>query len=1450
MNQLRLLALKTFQRRRDDLEDAKLNAGEELISTTDIELVPKQKQSYTLYTKDNDGGRNKELYTKLWSDDLIEFRKKINDQMDRAGVDYKVINPTEYNERYGTNFRVPVTVGMKKRENRPGLKNVVVDAANKGNNMEDITYSLVINPRRVTNTKQLKAAIYNGVSSIVEKMINSGAKLQNRNVSYTFSHMTNSFHQQNTSTILHLHNKSDAIKELAGAVLNSINMYTESLYREYRDNFDIGETVINFTLISPTRTYGKGDFNKVNMFDIMKYTAFNPTSDNNCLLECLIKFHEDYFVKYRMEHEKAKGVKFQPLYTENNLRDLMKKKDYILTSDNEIEIIDKLAKDLKFNIAVFYKQTNFIEDGFSPLDLWHYSNCSYFREEYTVFQTNDDGGIYKKYKVKSKDTTIYLIRIDDDVNAHYVLSNHKVLMGRVIKNNKLYRDTKTDNPKPDLISCDKCLRLRLPTPEEMLTYGIEPHVCTKSCMKRIPRRVYKADGKSTAIVPEEKCKWKKHSCKCSRCNKSLNGLTIHEHQCESSSTKLNKCVTLEDIHKSVITYDCETFRDNNDDDVIISTIATGGMSPLFSNIEINYDDDYNSEGSADFMNHIKLPVDEQEMFIELSKIKRKTIEEEIRYDKLISKIDKLRLVYKCSYLFIHQIISIILNHPDQKIADDDGKYRKIVSVPNHLYFMAHNGGKFDNYLIYTHIIKHNDELSKRNVDISVIRDGNNIKDLTLSVTVGGVRKHVHFRDTYAFLPFKLRDLPSKLGFTEQKGDFDHEKNTIADFKKNKNELMKYCKQDCNVLFQACMKLIEFVEDTTTYYLDTKTLGLVSQTKNINPQPKWYRNVFSVISSSGLAKGLLMNVFTGLKGDPKISVCWQNHGLDNHRLDCERKQKILQERGINCYITSCKAQGCFVCRNPYDIVNTYYNTNYIQSVHNHIAKKNPGKHIEVLNTTSKDYVFDKDIFYIIPECQVQNLDPDLTVFPEIKPIRDSFIGGRVDCIHQYVKGNISCIDRNSSYAADLNSDKEFPIGRDILNLNPTYEDIFTKKGVFSVDLLPPKDLKIPYVNLFPNDGVDVAYYCLCATCALNKDKSVCTHSDEKRTFKNYLIQHFILRKAITKYGYKVVKVNYIYENTEWIQGKDYFGNFIQVYDRIKTLSRWKKTEKDHPDIKPDPKYVNNEPYGLLAKTMNASIWGSFSQKDRKIEHKVLKYNEIFPLLQTGKYRLAETWGDENYCIVDFEKLESDNPKDTNYHFASYVTAYARDELYNMIELIGQDAVIYMDTDSVFFDNDKVRDMSALKKVISTRLGDWKYEYENISEIAIVSAKTYSMKIGDKLIIKSKGMTFVDNIKINVMGKEYDVSDVWSPSHINKIIRYEKFGEIDDDYDKPVTVSQLITPVILKSVRRDMTLRFENYSKSIRKLEEKRIIRNDSTLSSIPFGYSVDDIDIFSSVNHIF
>jgi hypothetical protein len=247
----------------------------------------------------------------------------------------------------------------------------------------------------------------------------------------------------------------------------------------------------------------------------------------------------------------------------------------------------------------------------------------------------------------------------------------------------------------------------------------------------------------------------------------------------------------------------------------------------------------------------------------------------------------------------------------------------------------------------------------------------------------------------------------------------------------------------------------------------------------------------------------------------------------------------------------------------------------------------------------------------------------------------------------------------------------------------------------------------------------------------------------------------LRKAITKYGYKVVKVNYIYENTEWIQGKDYFGNFIQVYDRIKTLSRWKKTEKDHPDIKPDPKYVNNEPYGLLAKTMNASIWGSFSQKDRKIEHKVLKYNEIFPLLQTGKYRLAETWGDENYCIVDFEKLESDNPKDTNYHFASFVTAYARDELYNMIELIGQDAVIYMDTDSVFFDNDKVRDMSALKKVISTRLGDWKYEYENISEIAIVSAKTYSMKIGDKLIIKSKGMTFVDNIKINVMGKEYDV-----------------------------------------------------------------------------------------------
>lgn len=139
--------------------------------------------------------------------------------------------------------------------------------------------------------------------------------------------------------------------------------------------------------------------------------------------------------------------------------------------------------------------------------------------------------------------------------------------------------------------------------------------------------------------------------------------------------------------------------------------------------------------------------------------------------------------------------------------------------------------------------------------------------------------------------------------------------------------------------------------------------------------------------------------------------------------------------------------------------------------------------------------------------------------------------------------------------------------------------------------------------------------------------------------------------------------------------------------------------------------------MLAKILLNSLYGKFGTSSINIQG--------IPYLNSDN-------------IVSFKPVEGESKKIVYQPVAIFVTAYVRQMLFNMYNLIGFDNIAYSDTDSI------ISLVEFPKEYLGKNLGMWKNEVpEGIKKLKILGNKSYGYVTNDnKIILKSSGFNFID------------------------------------------------------------------------------------------------------------
>jgi hypothetical protein len=344
-------------------------------------------------------------------------------------------------------------------------------------------------------------------------------------------------------------------------------------------------------------------------------------------------------------------------------------------------------------------------------------------------------------------------------------------------------------------------------------------------------------------------------------------------------------------------------------------------------------------------------------------------------------------------------------------------------------------------------------------------------------------------------------------------------------------------------------------------------------------------------------------------------------------------------------------------------------------------------------------------------------------------RDALFGGRTSPAIMYYKfthGEKGCYyDFTSLYPAVQKKycypTKHPQIIRSVEDCSDV--EISSIFGLIKCKILPPTNVLFPVLPYRTNKLT----FPLCRTC-VDDLNDLCTHNDEERalwgTWTSIEVQ-----KAI-EYGYTIMVIYEIY----------HYPNQEKIFDTY--VNTFMKMKQESSGV---PKYCYNEQGGVDEDKLNAYIDEYFKHEGVKLDVNKIKYN---PGQRTVmKALLNSLWGklaqNENTTVVSFvdsldQLLElvndrsvtvtsldfiSDNVARTTHRkeaslitlanrnvvIASFVTTYARLELFRVLQKLGK-SVVYYDTDSVIY-------------------------IENVNEEALLETGSYLGQITDELAAKN-------------------------------------------------------------------------------------------------------------------
>ncbi|XP_015793693.1 uncharacterized protein LOC107370221 [Tetranychus urticae] len=320
------------------------------------------------------------------------------------------------------------------------------------------------------------------------------------------------------------------------------------------------------------------------------------------------------------------------------------------------------------------------------------------------------------------------------------------------------------------------------------------------------------------------------------------------------------------------------------------------------------------------------------------------------------------------------------------------------------------------------------------------------------------------------------------------------------------------------------------------------------------------------------------------------------------------------------------------------------------------------------------------------------------------IRESFFGGRTNNIkfHHKCTGNerIRYLDFTSLYPYVLKK-YQYPMDHPEL-IQENFVEIDSYFGFIKCKVLPPRNMNIA---ILPMRIGKKLLFPLCRTCAIEMSHSVCNHTEDDRYLTNTWTS-IELQEAV-KNGYRIVKIYQILHYPKPDESDSQFASYIRMWLKIKQEASgwpsWCQTEDDKAkyvfdyksaeDVDLDPSKIEKNPgKRSIAKLMLNSFWGKLAQNQNMPKTDVLRsYADLWGVLNNPEF---ETLGlfeaNQDTIIVQHkfneESIEKVNPGKTNIAVASFVTAYARLELFRLLQLIEnhrEGRVLYFDTDSVVF-----------------------------------------------------------------------------------------------------------------------------------------------------------------------
>lgn len=662
---------------------------------------------------------------------------------------------------------------------------------------------------------------------------------------------------------------------------------------------------------------------------------------------------------------------------------------------------------------------------------------------------------------------------------------------------------------------------------------------------------------------------------------------------------------------------------------------------------------------------------------------------------------------------------------------------------------------------------------------------------------------------------------------------------VFDFKK---ELALYGKNDVVLLREACMKYRdEFIQCTAldpfryttlasccmavykTHYLERDTLALTHNgaylTKNkaySNASIEWLEYVSH---SRGVDVQHALNCGEMSFGSYHLDGYYINNGQNHSQNHNQNERCALEYLGCMWHSHSCKY-------NEYDV---HPVTKLTHSVHRR-------QHEAKMDVLEKVYGLKFEVMW---ECEwnaAKQSDPDVIAFmstythaERLKP-RDALFGGRTNAYKLYHKAaegeKIRYVDFTSLYPF-CQAKKCYSIGHPQIILKD-FEPLENYYGLIKASVLPPRKLLHPVLPYRANNKLN---FPLCATCCEEQNQSTpCDHTDEQRTLSGCWVSLELL-KAIEK-GYVVTKVDEVWhfpQSSETLLC-EYVKTFLQYKQEASRYPAHVVTEQDKgayiadyfekEGIQMNPDKISHNPARRsINKLLLNSLWGRFSMRENLPTTVLLSDPEEFTRYIFGMaYEIKHfSFVSDKVALVQWihPNGKGARTRDINIFLAAFTTAYARLELYDLMDSLNE-RVLYSDTDSVIFtskDGEWDPPLGPYLGNLTDEIGDDDFAVEFVS----CGPKTYAYRTAKgRTVLKAKGIV-----------QNYTNSQIITlDTMVDRVRDYVNEG----DRDRHVLAS---ADSIVRN-KRHLMLHNKTVVKKFKLVYNKRVI-NKENLTTLPYGF---------------